>query len=137
MSQTQVDCSGLTKEDVLTHLYNNAKPLGMGFIQAKAEPMSIQEAKSQLSENSYFDYLNGRPLKISFSSYPIIDSHLYDRDQGGPGTMKRLVGELKSGSVVSQDVKFEPKSDAELKEILKNSKIEIVSFAANDDSKMD
>ncbi len=54
-----------------------------------------------------------------------MDSHLYDRDQGGPGTMKGLINELKSGSSVSQDVKFTPKTDAELKEILKNSKIEI------------
>ncbi len=121
----QVDCTGLAKEDVLAHLYNNAKPLAIGYFQAKTEPMGVQEAKSQLSKNSYFDYLYGRPLKINFSDYPFMDSHLYDRDQGGPGTMKGLINELKSGSSVSQDVKFTPKTDAELKEILKNSKIEI------------
>lgn len=96
MAQTQVDCTGLAKEEVLAHLYNNAKSVGMGYLQAKTEPMSIHEAHTQLSTNSRFDYLHGRPLKINFDQYPYLTSHLYDRDQGGTGTMARLIDELRS-----------------------------------------
>lgn len=74
------NCEGLNKEDVLLALYNNAKSLGMGFVHFKNNDMTLEDAKKALEKESYFDYHNGRVMKISFDSYPIIQTFGYNRD---------------------------------------------------------
>jgi len=125
MSSTSVDCTGLQAPDVLAHLYNHAKPLGMGFFAAKASPMTSPEAWSHLQGTKYFDYLNGRPMKLNFAKFPILEPRLYDRDQGGTGTLANLVAELKKTGKVSKAVKFTEKNKGELKEILQTSNASI------------
>ena len=114
----KVDCTGLESHVVLAQLYNHASPVGMGFLQSSTTPMTLEEAKNELARTQYFDYLYGRPLKTDFSNYPELDSHGYDRDQGGPGTMQSLVDKLKESQetaedgkpVVDETVNFEQKS---------------------------
>lgn len=110
MDEKTVDISGLDKAEVLQALYNNSRPMGMGFLQAKAGPMSTEEARKELEagddsdrmfpsqrnpDRLYFDYLRGRPLKVDISG----DSFRpwgYDRDNGGTGTAENIVARLRA-----------------------------------------
>ena len=62
----QVDCKDLKPEVVLAALYNNSKPLGMGFHHYNPEPMTAEQAAEELESTNYFDYLHGRVMKVSF-----------------------------------------------------------------------
>ena len=76
-----IDISKYDKADVLAALYNNSKSQGMGFLHFNPVPMSRDEASSLLQNQSYFDYLNGRVIKVNLSG-SILRSGLYDRDNG-------------------------------------------------------
>ncbi len=69
-----VSIQGLDKAAVLAALYNASHPAGMGFLQAKYTPMTVEEAQQHLGVGDdhnrmfgdrmnrgcyYFDYLNG------------------------------------------------------------------------------
>lgn len=43
-----VNVKDLDKEELLLTLYNHAKPLGMGFLQAKKGLMTKEEARKEL-----------------------------------------------------------------------------------------
>ena len=40
MNNEKIDISGLDKADVLAALYNNSRPLGLGFLHATPEDMT-------------------------------------------------------------------------------------------------
>ncbi len=79
---SEINITGLDKADVLCALYNNARPLGLGFLQATEGPLSKEDALAIIERQGlYFDYVRGRPLKVDLSG----DSFRgwgYDRDQG-------------------------------------------------------
>lgn len=83
-----LDLKGLTRAEVLATLYNASRPQGMGFLQYKPEPMTVAQAQELLDTHPgkergriYFDYLQGRVMKLNLSTDPI-DPILYDRDNG-------------------------------------------------------
>jgi hypothetical protein len=78
-----VDISGIDKAVLLAALYNNSKPVGLGFSHPKAgKSMSYEEAKELLSSGQdNFDYVNGRVMKISLKSNEL-ETSSYDRDNG-------------------------------------------------------
>jgi hypothetical protein len=77
-----MNISHLEKADVLVALYNGSRPLGMGFLHATPEDMTKEEAQSLLdSGQTYFDYVNGRVMKINLSGDDL-DTTLYNRDMG-------------------------------------------------------
>ena len=69
------------RAEMLAELYNNSKPLGMGFLHYTSELMDVEEAKKLLKESTYFDYLKGRVMKIDFIEEEI-ETWLYNRDNG-------------------------------------------------------
>lgn len=78
-----IDISGLDRAEVLAALYNNSRPLGMGFLHYTPEPMSKGEAAKLLEEADYFDYLKGRVMKSHLRKGETqFDEGLYDRDNG-------------------------------------------------------
>ena len=78
-----ISIAGLDKAEVLAALYNAARPQGMGFLQYKPEPMTDREAREILDGGQdYFDYLNGRAMKVSLKSADQLEERLYDRDNG-------------------------------------------------------
>lgn len=92
----------LNKADVLAALYNAAKPLGMGFLHYNPKPMTRKEAEEELKQSSYFDYLNGRVMKIEIDNQ--IDPSCYDRDNG-IGTAERVIVALrKDGEFNSKEI---------------------------------
>ena len=70
------------KPKILAALFNNAKTQGMGILHYKSEhKMDKNEAKELLSKSKWFDYLEGRVMKVDFSTLEL-DTWLYNRDNG-------------------------------------------------------
>jgi hypothetical protein len=77
---SDVNIAGKNKADILRRLYNNAKPLGMGFLHYTPEDMTVEEAQALLdSGQTYFDYVKGRCMKVDLSK-DILRTDLYNRD---------------------------------------------------------
>ncbi|WP_346961371.1 hypothetical protein [Clostridium sp.] len=89
-----INIEGLKKAEVLKELYNNSKPLGMGFLQFEEEEMTTKEAEELLKQTTYFDYLKGRVMKVDLSSDIEFEEWLYDRDNG-QGSAQRIINSLK------------------------------------------
>lgn len=76
-----IDLKGRNKAEVLVKLYNASHQQGMGFLQEDKD-MTLEEAQILLdSGQKYFDYVNGRVMKIDLSGDEL-DPRLYDRDNG-------------------------------------------------------
>jgi hypothetical protein len=77
-----MDISNLSKPAVLAALFNDAKPLGMGIIHYKRDHiMDESEAAQLLESQTYFDYLEGRVMKVDLSGNELRTSS-YNRDNG-------------------------------------------------------
>ena len=90
-----IDIAGKNKAQVLAALYNNSKPLGMGFLQFEPGCMTEVETQEILDDHvDYlrFDYLKGRVIKTNFSGDEL-DPWGYDRDNG-EGAMARAIEEV-------------------------------------------
>jgi hypothetical protein len=107
----KVDISGLPKHKVLAAIYNHAQPMGMGFLRATRGDMTEDEAKKILGEefdrdyvfaggvarkrnNLYFDYLNGRCMKVDITNDEV-NSGLFDRDYG-EGALAKVIAKLRA-----------------------------------------
>lgn len=77
-----VKYDGLTKAEVLSALYNNAKSQGLGMFMFKKGNMTIEQAEEILKVQTRFDYLMGRVLKVDLSGDVGFEEWLYDRDNG-------------------------------------------------------
>jgi hypothetical protein len=85
---------GIPKWMVLKALYDHSRTQGMGRLQYRPEPMTEVQAR-QLTEGKradalYFDYLQGRVLKVDLRKDEGFDEWLYDRDLG-PGAAQRAI----------------------------------------------
>lgn len=89
-----VNIKGLNKAEVLAALYNNSKPLGLGFLHFDEKDMTVAEAEELLKQTTYFDYLKGRVMKVDLSSDDGFDEWLYDRDNGN-GSAQRVIEKLR------------------------------------------
>lgn len=92
-----MDISKLNKAEVLRSLYNNAKLQGMGLLFATMEDMTIEQAEKMLekSNDKYFDYIQGRVLKVRIKDE--LDTRLYNRDNGdgaAEGVINKLLSEI-------------------------------------------
>lgn len=76
-----INISDLDKAEVLCALYNQARPLGMGFLHYIPGDLSLEEARKLLTQQTYFDYLKGRVMKVDLRS-GALDVRLYERDNG-------------------------------------------------------
>ena len=93
-----VKYDGLTKAEVLCALYNNAKSQGVGVFMRINKDMTIEQAKELLKEDTYFDYVQGRVLKVDLSGNTSFDEWLYDRDNG-KGSAQRALDEYKLNKI--------------------------------------
>lgn len=89
-----INIAELDKVEVLIALYNNAKPLGLGWLCHEPKNMSRVEAENQLEKSTYFDYINGRVMKVNLLSDTEFDPYLYDRDNGN-GAAYRAIDSLR------------------------------------------
>lgn len=87
-----IDLKGKDKAVVLAALYNASHPQGLGFLHFDPRPMTTGEAAELLSEQTYFDYLKGRVMKVNLAG-DALDPWLYDRDNG-EGAAQRVIDSL-------------------------------------------
>jgi hypothetical protein len=100
MEGNGIDIKGLDKAELLAALYNNSKPLGLGFLQADPNPMTKEEAAQIIREEGLgFDYLKGRVMKLNLGG-DTLNPWGYDRDNGAGSAAKTVEG-VRTG-VISQ-----------------------------------
>lgn len=87
-----IDCTGLVAEDVLIMLYNNAALFSNE--KTKNKIMKRDDAKKVLQSSLSVDYIDDRPIKISFSTWPQIDAFEYDLFNGN-GSAYELIQALR------------------------------------------
>ena len=98
-----VSIKGLSHAAVLAALYNGSKPQGLGFMHFDPKPMTEDEAEKLLGQD-YFDYLNGRVMKIAIKpDSNEVDERGYDRDNG-QGAVQRVINELRATANPNSDV---------------------------------
>lgn len=85
----KIDISKLEKAQVLKALYDNSRPLGMGFLHFNPAPMPIETARDLVKDQSYFDYVQGRVLKSDLGR-DLYESGLYDRDNGAGAALDAI-----------------------------------------------
>ena len=90
-----INIEGLNKAEVLRDLYNASKVQGLGFLQAVPGQMTTADAQAIMDvHGTYFDYLQGKVMKIDLASDIEFEEWLYDRDNG-PGSAKRVIDRLR------------------------------------------
>ena len=94
-----INISDLNKADVLAALYNASKPLNFGFMDYDPTPMTREAAEKLLAQTTYFDYLNGRVMKVKLASDEL-DVWGYDRDNG-EGAAELVVSELRAKGTIN------------------------------------
>ena len=126
MGSETINVKGLNRADVLAVLYNSSKPQMMGFMSYDPEPMTREGAQKLLDAGqTYFDYLNGRIMKIDLSEEEI-NTWLYDRDNG-QGAAERAISSLEisedtNPEIVAQIHKSKTRKSAEEVRRLMNTK---------------
>lgn len=102
-----INISGIDKAELLAALYNNSRPIGMGFLQARAGIMTREIALEIMQKGDdhkrmfpdihaststlRFDYLYGRPLKCDLSGDEV-ETWGYNRDHGDNAFEKIVEG---------------------------------------------
>ena len=69
------------KARLLCILYDASRPLGLGALHFRPEPLLYAEAVEMLKHQQYFDYLRGRVMKVDLGGKEM-DTTLYNRDNG-------------------------------------------------------
>lgn len=105
----ELDISGIDKAELLAALHNNTRALGMGRIHDLKRDLTVEEGRNilrskeeQLSKlhnftgEMHFDYLQGRPLKVTFKDATLRGVELYDRDAGA-GMCELVVAAVLAG----------------------------------------
>ena len=88
--QQTIDISNLDKAEVLAALFNASHQQGLGFMHARgASGMTKEEAAELLKNQTYFDYLHGRVMKVKIKD-DTLDPWLYDRDNGDGAAARAL-----------------------------------------------
>jgi hypothetical protein len=89
MIMQTINIKNLDKAKVLKALYDNSRVQGMGFLQARPGPMTLEEAKALITNQTYFDYLHGKVMKIDLSGDEL-NPWGYDRDNGEGAAQRAL-----------------------------------------------
>lgn len=97
MNDDRIDITGLDKGSVLAALYNRGKAQGLGIMANFAHVakngagiMTAEQANELIAkQGAYFDYLNGRVMKVSVE-HDVMDVWLYDRDNGQGAALSAL-----------------------------------------------
>ncbi len=94
-----MDIRGLDKAAVLKVLHDHARSQGLGFLHFRPEGLTLDECRALLDAGQvYFDYLQGRLMKVDLSGDDV-SLRLYDRDNGGgagEAAIRTIMGEEKA-----------------------------------------
>lgn len=100
---TTISIAGLDKAEVPAALYNRAKPQGMGCAKFIPGDMTADQAREfvarghgdrpTVTSGGYFDYLNGRVMKVDLSG-DTFDPFFYDYNNG-QGAANEVIAKLR------------------------------------------
>ncbi len=95
-----LDISGIDKAALLANLYNNSRPVGLGFCDPKSmSEMSYEEAKEIIDSGKLsFDYFNGRVMKIDLDRAKLYVGS-YDQNNG-EGAALTAINACKNGQTI-------------------------------------
>lgn len=100
--ENPINIGDLDKAEVLASLYNHSRQQGMGFLNALGKKnLTVEDARKILESHAkdgggaYFDYLQGRVMKVDLGG-DSFDPRLYDRDNG-QGAARAAIEELRRG----------------------------------------
>lgn len=95
-----VSLEGLNKAAVFVALFNRSKPQGLGFLHYNPEELTAEQAQERFGECSeYFDYVDGRVMKVDLSSDELHTGG-YNRDNG-INAAEDVIDTLRSGGNVT------------------------------------
>lgn len=108
-----VNIAGLDKSEVLVALWQASKTQGRGFLEFLGSgELTLEQAKREIEsrkytgfdgkDSIYFDYLNGKIMKVDLGQ-DAFDSSLYDRDNGD-GAAQQAIDNLKLAHKVAAKV---------------------------------
>lgn len=80
----------LSKAEILSVLYNNAKAVGLGMFFFEEGDMSIEQAEKYLKEKTEFSYIKGRALLLDLSDDTQFNEQGYDKINGDNSALKYL-----------------------------------------------
>ncbi len=99
-----MNIAGLDKAAVLAALYNGSKQQGIGFLDENGRnDITVLQARDHIEERAdvfrgmYFDYLNGRVMKIDLS-YDEVSTAMYNRDNG-EGSAERIIEQIRASAM--------------------------------------
>lgn len=83
---------GMSCVNAFIALWRESRPIGLGFL-ASTEPISSAAKVALLfTENTYFDWVAGRPIKTNFSKFPKLDVSIYESPEYfGPGAAQKAL----------------------------------------------
>ena len=114
---TEVDLSKIadTAAEAVIVLWNHIPTLpGPGSIHSSKSPTE-EGVEDALKFDNYIDYLNGRPFKTDFGSFPLVSSRGFDNVHNEVGALKKLVTNIENGSAM----KYPPTRQLSEAEILR------------------
>lgn len=88
MDDNEINIEGVDRARLIQELHAGTRALGMGALHDRG-PLSIEVIRETLErctdkarDEVRFDYLAGRPLKVSIKGNTLRGVRLYDRDAG-------------------------------------------------------
>ena len=97
-----ISLEGLSKSEVLAALFNRSKPQGLGFLNYDSTPMTDEQASERFGDcEEYFDYLDGRVMKVDLAGDELGTSG-YNRDNG-EGAAEAVINGLRSARDVNAE----------------------------------
>lgn len=88
-----IDVSSIDSAELLAALYNNSHGQGLGMLHFTPEEMTKEHAQTLLDDHTYFDYLQGRVMKVEING-KTLNPRLYDRDVGDGAAQSVVTGLL-------------------------------------------
>lgn len=90
---------GIDKAELLVGLYEGSHQQGMGMSQP-SQPLTVEEARELLKNNSSFDYLFGKVINVNLQNDVSFEEWLYDRDNGS-GKAQSVVNGIREKMIES------------------------------------
>jgi hypothetical protein len=87
---TKSDGTPLTPAELIVAIYNNSSKYNMGWLDQTQRTLTVHDAEELLANSSYIDYLDGKAIKMSFETWPIIDTRRF-ADRNGPEHLTKCV----------------------------------------------
>jgi hypothetical protein len=90
-----IDITNIDRDGLLEALWNRSKPAAFFHSNNVTPPIfNLYEAKSQIGNDGYADYVCGRAIKTNIYTQDMVDPYLFDRD-AGYGAFQEVVDSLK------------------------------------------